>query len=73
MMKYEQKIKPKDHDFFLFRTPMHFAAYNGYVEVIKLLVENGANHNLLTFDGRSAHDLALEQEQYETADYLSSL
>ena len=52
---------------------MHFAAYNGYVEVMKLLVENGANHKLLTFEGKTPHDLALAQEQYEAADYLSSL
>ena len=52
---------------------MHFAAYNGYVEVIKVLVENGANHELLDNEGNTPYDLALMQEEHEAADYLSSL
>ena len=73
IIKYEQMANAKVHQFFLFRTPMHFAAFNGHVEIIQLLVENGANHNLLNFEGKTPHDLALAQEQYEAADYLSSL
>ena len=58
---------------FLFRTPMHYAAYNGHVEALKVLVENGANHELLDDQGKTPHYYAMLQGEYDAADYLSTL
>ena len=29
------------------RTPLHFAAYNGHIDVVKLLIQNGADISVL--------------------------
>jgi ankyrin repeat protein len=45
------------------RTPLHFAAaYNPNPEVIRTLVELGADHEARTLVGRSAWDLIQENE-----------
>ena len=59
--------------FFLFRTPMHKAAEYGHVEILKLLVEYGANHGKYDYMGRTPLLLALAVEEHEAAEYLSSL
>jgi ankyrin repeat protein len=33
-------------------TPMHFSAGNGYLEVVKLLLERGANVHAVNSDGK---------------------
>ena len=59
--------------FFVSRIPIHFAAYNGHMEVLKLLLESGANHEIQDYEGNTSHDYALMGEEYETANYLDSL
>ena len=44
-------------------TPLHFAAAYGRPNVIEMLIENGAEVNALTFDGKSAATLAFEHNQ----------
>ena len=49
---------------------LHFAGYNGDVEMLELLVEKGVNLNARLDDGRSALDIAVEQNQQEFVDLL---
>jgi len=42
-------------------TPLHLAAINGNVELVEFLLQSGADRNLKTGDGQTAHDLAVKQ------------
>ena len=59
--------------FFFSRTPLHFAAYNGYINILTLLVENGADHDVQDKDGLTPQDYALAHDQCGAYDYLNSL
>ena len=41
------------------QTPLHAAAYNGHDEVVKLLIDNGANPNLMDKDGNTPYVAAI--------------
>ena len=41
-------------------TPLHKAAKNGHVDMVKLLISNGANKNIKNNDGKTAKDIAAE-------------
>jgi ankyrin repeat protein len=53
--------------------PLHIAAARGNTAVVKLLVERGADRNARTNDGKTPHNLAVEEERDETAELLRSL
>lgn len=53
-------------------TPVMFAAGEGQLEVIKLLVANGADLSKVDIDGESALDFAKANGHAETANYLQS-
>ena len=53
-------------------TPVMFAAGEGQLEVIKLLVANGADLSKVDTDGESALDFANANGHSETANYLQS-
>ena len=40
-------------------TPLHRAACNGHLKVVKILLDNSANANALDVDGNSPLDLAI--------------
>ncbi len=42
-------------------TALHLAANNGNVELVEFLLQSGADRNLKTSAGETAHDLALKQ------------
>jgi ankyrin repeat protein len=56
---------------FALLTPLHFAALNGQVEAVKLLLERGANPERTDATRQSAADLALEAGHKELADLLT--
>ena len=52
------------------RTPLHYAAHGGFLNVVKLLVENNATIDIQDHDGWVAFDYSLSNSHLEVADYL---
>lgn len=50
--------------------PIHYAAYNRYIEALKALLEIGAKPELKNNDGLSAYELAREIDSYEVCEVL---
>lgn len=53
-------------------TPLHTAAFVGEPEVLRMLLDRGADPRLTTDDGRTAIDIAREQGHAEAAALLSA-
>jgi len=51
-------------------TPLHRSIENGSLEVVKLLIEHGANVNAVNIRGETSLHLAFKHRQYEIATYL---
>ena len=51
-------------------TPLHYAALSGYLSVVKLLVERGANVRLKDEKGRTASALARGNGYKNVAEWL---
>ena len=54
-------------------TPLHSAAANGNLALVKLLLESGADSKSLSDDGRSPLDFARERNREGVVDYLNQL
>ena len=54
-------------------TPMHLAASNGYTEVVRVLVESGAEVGRRNGAGHTGRDVALARGKSEAATYLESV
>jgi len=54
-------------------TPLHYAAAQGHLEVVKLLVEHGADWTLVNERGKTAEQWALENHHDAVVEYLESL
>jgi ankyrin repeat protein len=55
------------------KTPLLYAVKYGKLEMLKLLVESGANYNIVTSKGRTAKDYAKKYKRNEVLEYLISL
>lgn len=64
------KVNCKD---FHSKTPLHYAARAGDVEIGKLLIQLGAKLNHVDFKGRTPAGLAEEKENFNFADMLEAL
>lgn len=54
-------------------TPLHWAAYNDKVQIVQVLLNNGADPTIRTNDGRTAEDLAREKGYNSIIELLQSL
>ena len=54
-------------------TPLHYACDRGYLDIVKLLIENGADSSLTDDDDQTALDLAEACEHENVIAYLNSL
>ena len=52
------------------KTPLHFAAANGFGEVAKILVEAKADLNAKDTNGKTPFDLATDTQEDEMAAFL---
>jgi len=57
------------------RTPLHLAACNGHLNIVKFLVENvvGININCIDRWGGTPYDDSLREKQDEVSAYLKSV
>ena len=55
---------------FDFRTALHYAAEEGYIDVTKVLVELGANVIATNIYEGTPYDLAVQEGKEEVAEYL---
>ena len=62
-----QKSNPRD-----WATPLWFAAINGRSEVVRYLLEHGADPSVTDFDGRSIAELARSLGRIEIAEQLET-
>ena len=51
-------------------TPLHEAAFNGDLPLIRVLLEHGADRSARTGEGESALDIAIKQGRHEAARLL---
>ena len=56
-----------------FRTPLQFAAANGYLNIVWKLVEYNADIGMEDDSGYTAYDYAVYYDNTDVADYLASL
>lgn len=54
------------------RTPLHLAASKGKMEMVKILVENGANLEITNSDGKTPLYSAIESSRTDIIKYLKS-
>mmetsp|Transcript_8374 Transcript_8374/g.14447 ORF Transcript_8374/g.14447 Transcript_8374/m.14447 type:complete len:129 (+) Transcript_8374:326-712(+) len=62
------KIRPTDH---LGKTALHMAAFQGHLDIVRFLVESGADRCLKTKCGSSALDLAYQRCQIQVLLFLA--
>ena len=56
-----------------FSTPLHLDAGEGFLEVVKALVDAGADTEMMNESGQTAYDVAMENDRVEVVEYLSNL
>ena len=56
-----------------FRTPLHYAAANGHMDIIMKLVEYNADVDIEDYSGTNAYKFAVAYGHMDAAEYLESL
>lgn len=64
------KTKINIQTLILKQTPLHLATQEGYLEIVKLLIEKGSNPNLTDYLGRTAAHVAKDFNQIEIYNFL---
>ena len=52
-------------------TPLQISSKNGHLEMVKFLVENGANTSRRTGEGKTPKELAKEETHEDIVEYLN--
>ena len=52
---------------------MHLAAGEGFLEVVKALIDAEADTGMMNESGQTAYDVAMENDRVEVVEYLSNL
>ena len=55
------------------RTPLHFAASMGSVEMVKLLLSVGADASLTSTNGDTAYDIAVQEDRKDVIPLIPNL
>jgi len=55
------------------RTPLHFAASMGSVEMVKLLLSVGADASLTSINGDTAYDIAVQEDRKDIIPLIPNL
>jgi ankyrin repeat protein len=63
---------PNIQDKYYFRTPLHYAARNGAVDIVKEMLERGADPTIRDHKGKTPLDLAREEGHDEIVQILTS-
>ena len=63
-------IDVRTDDYWGSRTPLHVASQFGHLEIVKFLIENGADPQLKSKSGLTAYGYAIEDGQSHVAEYL---
>jgi ankyrin repeat protein len=67
MLREKAAVNEKD---WLGYSPLHWACYFGYTDVAKLLLDSGANHNLISDTGRTPLEIARAMDYEQIAELL---
>ena len=51
-------------------TPLHMAAYEGFLDIFKYIVEHVTDKNPSNNDGETPFHYALENDRYNVVDYI---
>ena len=71
--EYIPKVSTLNYKSLKGETPLNSAVYNGHLDVVKLLIREGASCIYKDDYGRTAYETAVEQNQLEVRNYLESL
>ena len=58
LLDYDSPLDPTDRSK---TTPLHLACKRGHPDCVKLLIDRGANVNIITADGFNCMDLAIDK------------
>jgi ankyrin repeat protein len=51
-------------------TPLHYAVFSGSIQIVKYLINNGADYNLVDEKNLSPVDYAIDEENIEIIKYF---
>ncbi|GAB1267129.1 hypothetical protein NBRC116493_03820 [Aurantivibrio infirmus] len=73
VQKYMPKVSTLNYVSLKGSTPLHSAAHNGHLEMVKILISNGASCDYENSEGKTALVVAIEQKQSKVQRYLQTI